>query len=169
MINPEHQKMGYSYFLKVIGECSLQDLIGSYRNKLLCSKDKEWLKNVPQIDMKKFFNNITEIEFANFEFNIFHFDRDDEEDENGIDEYAKFLFFDFLLQDGVIAEWSHLFNQVEYISVDAQGRVEITIAHKSSYKGSGELDIYFLEIYNDIVRLKELCPTIKVYSKLGQS
>jgi hypothetical protein len=155
--------MGVSYYMKVIGKCDIKDFIIGYKTHLLNSKDPTWIQRIPKINVSKFLKNV-EINFENFEFTIIY--------EDLIKEYAELLFYDFILQaikDKTLSTFYNLFDDSGNISLNSNDTVKINIATESSYKGSEKLNINFLQINQYITKVKNICPKINIYTKLGES
>lgn len=179
--------MGFDYFIKVRGECSILDFIKVNRNNWLKSyqedekkfivEAQEWSKNID--NRTSFIQEIHDIDFDESDFTLYliHSDGyDSDEDENEkfrVTDYANLIFFEILLlaidqKDPNLIDYLKILNRVEYLSVK-EDNVIIIIYYKSSYKGSEKLVINFSKIDNKITKIKEMYSSMDVYTQLGSS
>ena len=100
-----------------------------------------------------------------------HWDNDDEY-KNDPNDFITLIFFQVLLlaideKDPCLCEYLTVFDYLNGLKIKKRQTVKIWIDHISCYQGREKLDIDFLEIHNKIKKVKNLLPSINIYTHIN--
>ena len=147
-------------------------------------KAQEWA--IISDNQISFIERIEEITFENFELHVgFYGKESDKNEENKENEdiadesfhlmnYSTLIFSEIILfaieqEDSILIKCLKVISDIGEDLSAKKDNIKITLSYYSSYKGSEKLDIDYCELNQKINQIKNIYPSIYIYTKLGMS
>lgn len=179
--------MGHDFYIEIIGKCEFTDFLECYyKNECgLYYNDapghnyiKETDNFVQNYKFKLYFFNNLEISLFGGDFSVSALDdlydslqdekyKNDENDETLV--FCKMFLTAIKDNDPDLLKYYKIFNDsVDDMKIRKNGKFKFTIFDSSSYKGRCKLNIDYAYINKTIEKIRNIVPSIKIYTKLGQ-